>query len=56
MFGLAQPKINDLTQGKIEYDLPWQQISCTFRGWSLKEYQFGDIQNVDFFFHIPEFF
>ena len=56
MFGLTQPKINDSTQGKIGYDLPWKQISCKFRGWSLQEYKFGDIQNVDFFFHIPEFF
>ena len=56
MFGFTQPKINDLTQDKIGYDLPWKQISCTFRGWSLQEYKFGDIQNVDFFFHIPEFF
>ena len=31
MFGPTQPKINDLTQDKIGYDLPWKQISCTFR-------------------------
>ena len=50
MFGLTQPKINDLTQDKIGYDLPWKQISCPFfRGWSLQEYKFGDVQNVDFF-------
>ena len=31
MFGPTQPKINDLTQDKIGYDLPWKQISCTIR-------------------------
>ena len=49
MFGLTQPKINDLRQDKIGYNLPWKQLSCTFSGWSLQEYQFGDVQNVDFF-------
>ena len=56
MFGLTQPKINDLTQDKIGYDLRLKQIPCTFRGLSLQEYKFVDVQNVDFFFHIPEFF
>ena len=56
MFGLTQPKINDLTQDKTGYDLPWKQISCTFfRGWSLQEYKFGDVQNVDFFFIFQNF-
>ena len=50
MFGLTQLKINDLRQDKTGYNLPWRQLSCTFRGWSLQEYNFGDVQNVDFFF------
>ena len=32
MFGLTQPKINDLRQEKTGYDLPWKQLSWTFRG------------------------
>ena len=47
---------NDLRQHKIGYNLPWKQLSCTFRGWSLQAYKYGDVQNVDFFFHIPDFF
>ena len=55
MFGPTQPKINDLTQDKIGYDLPWKQISCTFRVGAYKNIKFGDVQNVDFFFHISYF-
>ena len=55
MFALTQPKINDLTQDKIGYDLRWKQISCTFRSWSLQEYKFVDVQNVDFFFIFQNF-
>ena len=50
MIGPTQPNINDLRQEKIGYNLPWKQLSCKFRGWSLQEYKFGDFQNVDFFF------
>ena len=45
-----------LRQGKIGYDFPWKQHLCTLRGWGRQEYKFGDVQSIEFFFHIPDFF
>ena len=55
MFGPTQPKINDLTQDKIGYDLSWKQISCTFRVGAYKNVNL-EMFKMLIFFHVPEFF